>query len=103
MLITTPVPSALAQGEQTPLALPAPVPALPVASSPIEQYAVSDERIRGIIQEQLLAVLDSPAVQQKIFAMLALETAVNLGIVGINRGTGLSKGRNETHGPAAFI
>ena len=78
-------PSALAQGEPTPPPLAAPTPAaasVPVpamlqASNPIEHHAVSDERIRGIIQEQVLEVLDSPAVQQKLFAMLALETAVN--------------------------
>ena len=61
-------------------ALPAPVPLVPVVAatpSPTADHAVSDERIRGIIQEQLLAALDSPAVQQKIFAMLALEAAVN--------------------------
>jgi hypothetical protein len=61
-------------------ALPAPVPSVPVVaatSSPTADHAVGDERIRRIIQEQLLAALDSPAVQQKIFAMLALEVAVN--------------------------
>ena len=73
-------PLALASGEQQ----SAPVAeslssgsAAPQATSPIDRYVASDERIRGIIQEQLLDLLETPAVQQKIFAMLALEAAVN--------------------------
>ena len=48
-----------------------------VVTSPFAKHAVSDERIRAIIQEQLLELLDSETVQQKLFAVLALEVAVN--------------------------